>query len=450
MSNWRISFTSFAGIGPSVLELNKFTVFAGENNTGKSYISKLLWYVLKSGFHSWGAMDGDSIVKTFGTDEIKYVFNEMCEDKNEIIINPKLLAKIMTFYFTEGFKDFRQNQFLSENKPKDFKIEFDPLKQPIRLIFDSDSRNTGKFMFSKKSKYQFYYNARSFRNHDKVTEFTRVISFGQVLNRILLEYFGFGQYNIEFLPPSRSAYMQLNKIISDYSLDSTFSSNKNYIKTKREAENIYSLDDTLIDFFKNIILPVNSKTNKDILKLKEKYEEEILNGSVIYDNNNKIYRYHSKGKVFLMRDASSLVSEFSPIFIATEKFTEKSNNMLIIDEPESHLHPQKQFLSIDFLTSFYKLNNNVLITTHSDYILHALNNNIKRYIIDEKDPLGINPKDVVCYTFKPIEKQTIIEANVPGIHGLKVDTFNDFIEELRDTTYDLDIKILDKSNQNEL
>ncbi|WP_241210766.1 AAA family ATPase [Brachyspira hampsonii] len=53
----------------------------------------------------------------------------------------------------------------------------------------------------------------------------------------------------------------------------------------------------------------------------------------------------------------------------------KKNIFVIIEEPEAHLYPNMQKEIIDFIVNFMNItNSNILITTHSPYILTSANN----------------------------------------------------------------------------
>jgi predicted ATPase len=66
--------------------------------------------------------------------------------------------------------------------------------------------------------------------------------------------------------------------------------------------------------------------------------------------------------------ASSMVKELAPIFmVVAEKL--KPNDILIIEEPESHLQPKTQLELAEFLFSLSKEGARILVTTHSELML---------------------------------------------------------------------------------
>lgn len=58
-----------------------------------------------------------------------------------------------------------------------------------------------------------------------------------------------------------------------------------------------------------------------------------------------------------------------------------TKTFIILEEPEAHLYPDSQKEITELLAMFYRENNSILITTHSPYILGALNNLLYAYRI---------------------------------------------------------------------
>ena len=71
--------------------------------------------------------------------------------------------------------------------------------------------------------------------------------------------------------------------------------------------------------------------------------------------------------------ASSSVRGLSDFYFFL-RHVAKSNHLLIIDEPESHLDTANQILLAQLLAKFVNAGLKVLITTHSDYLIKEINN----------------------------------------------------------------------------
>jgi predicted ATPase len=58
--------------------------------------------------------------------------------------------------------------------------------------------------------------------------------------------------------------------------------------------------------------------------------------------------------------------------------------VILLDEPEVHLHPNWQLKYAEIITLLVKNNINILVTTHSSYMLEALERYAEKYKIEDK------------------------------------------------------------------
>ena len=74
-----------------------------------------------------------------------------------------------------------------------------------------------------------------------------------------------------------------------------------------------------------------------------------------------------------MINASSMVSELAPVVLYL-RYVVNPGDLLIIEEPESHLHPAMQVEFIRNLAAAVQSGIRVLITTHSEWVLEEVAN----------------------------------------------------------------------------
>ncbi len=88
-----------------------------------------------------------------------------------------------------------------------------------------------------------------------------------------------------------------------------------------------------------------------------------------------ISKARGKGRSFNipLHLASSSARGLSDLFFFL-RHVAKNNDLLIIDEPESHLDTENQILLARLLSRFVQSGLKVLVTTHSDYLLKEINN----------------------------------------------------------------------------
>ena len=113
--------------------------------------------------------------------------------------------------------------------------------------------------------------------------------------------------------------------------------------------------------------------------LGKQIEKTILGGSINVEKSKLIgyphFTYRPEGwkdQVPLMR-ASSMVSELAPVVLYL-RYMVTRNSVLIIEEPESHLHPEMQVQFTRQLAAMVRFGIRVIVTTHSEWVLEELSN----------------------------------------------------------------------------
>jgi len=125
------------------------------------------------------------------------------------------------------------------------------------------------------------------------------------------------------------------------------------------------------------------------------------------------------------------VKELSPLVLYL-RYLAKPGELLIIDEPEMNLHPEAQVKMTEFLTMLINAGLNILVTTHSPYVVDHLANLIKANEVEDKESIRsefylkrseafISKDKVSVYQFDPqeyarkaIEDDGVIQWNTFG------------------------------------
>lgn len=119
--------------------------------------------------------------------------------------------------------------------------------------------------------------------------------------------------------------------------------------------------------------------------------EEILSGSIQFSTSEPGLRRGllfrtSNEKTMEIPVASSMVKELSSIVLYL-RYLAEPGDWLIIDEPEMNLHPEAQVKIIEFLAMLVNAGLNVLITTHSTYVVDHLTNLLDAYKHKNQDKI---------------------------------------------------------------
>ena len=158
---------------------------------------------------------------------------------------------------------------------------------------------------------------------------------------------------------------------------------------------------------------------------------QICKGDLIKDNfGDWRYREKESGKSFLLQNVSTGILAFAILKRLIENGSLQENGVLILDEPETHLHPEWQINFAEVIVLLHQeFNFRILINTHSYYFLHALEvfswlHKVEaqcRFYLAEADGDMAVIEDVTGYTdkiyeklWKPVKKLKEIEAKLDG------------------------------------
>lgn len=128
--------------------------------------------------------------------------------------------------------------------------------------------------------------------------------------------------------------------------------------------------------------------------LDKQIEEALLEGEIRVDRSETVdyphFTYQPKGwkdPLSLMR-ASSMVSELAPVVLYL-RYLVAPGSVLIIEEPESHLHPAMQVEFTRQIAALVSKGVRVMLTTHSEWVLEELANIVRRSELPEADRKGL-------------------------------------------------------------
>jgi predicted ATPase len=137
----------------------------------------------------------------------------------------------------------------------------------------------------------------------------------------------------------------------------------------------------------------------DLTNLSKIYGEiyNIINGEVIYSDNSADFEYikeinRIKHNIKSINTATGIKS-FGIIQLLIKSGVLNNRTVLIIDEPEVHLHPEWQLKYAHIMVKLVKYGIPVVISSHSPYMIQALRyysvkegiDDISKYYLAEKD-----------------------------------------------------------------
>ena len=256
--------------------------------------------------------------------------------------------------------------------------------------------------------------------------------------------------NSYYLPAARSGITQGHKVIA-----STMVRQSPFAGLRRM--DIPTLPGVVTDFMSHMLtmetVPdrLRSEGPRGLAKLEEVItflEQHVVKGAIEIEQNTdtpypEIY-YEPLGGIgrFSFNRTSSMVSELAPVILFLKHIV-NDGDLLILEEPESHLHPASQQQMARAIVRLVNAGVRVIITTHSDLFLGAINNLMKLSFAgpniltelgrEEEDQL--NPENVAAYQFVMSDEQGGSEVRRLEIRndvGIDEEEFAVVVEELYD------------------
>ena len=127
-------------------------------------------------------------------------------------------------------------------------------------------------------------------------------------------------------------------------------------------------------------------------------EKDLMRGAVSVERSqidypSFVYRPHGWERDLPLMNTSSMVSELAPVVLYLRHVVQLGDT-LIIEEPESHLHPTMQVELTRLLARVVQAGVRIIITTHSEWILEELANLVRLSELPPERRNGIEDPDV--------------------------------------------------------
>jgi len=209
------------------------------------------------------------------------------------------------------------------------------------------------------------------------------------------------------------------------------------------------LSGVVADFISGL-LTLDPKHPGGLYEVAEFLEQNLARGCILLEAAKFEYPdifYELGGQRVPLHLTSSMVSELAPLVLFL-KYKVQPGDLLIIEEPESHLHPANQRILARAVVKMIRKGLRVMLTTHSDYFLSQLSNFVRlsqlpeqrtKQGYDEDDYL--NPEDVSAYLFDLDEEQggsVIRPLQVDAENGIDEEALSDVAESLYNEFVDLE------------
>ncbi|MBO0348326.1 AAA family ATPase [Phormidium pseudopriestleyi FRX01] len=182
----------------------------------------------------------------------------------------------------------------------------------------------------------------------------------------------------------------------------------------------------------------NNSELLSVIPLAQELAELILKGSYRYQNGNEWIDVGDKNSTSI-NFASSGQQEVVWILLLIQLLILNQRQVfLVIEEPEAHLFPVAQKEIIDLIALLAnQTHNQVLLTTHSPYILSSFNNLLYAHNLGSRQPeqvervvnrhLWIDPNRLDAYILEDGKARSIFDTEMGLIESAEIDKASDII-----------------------
>ncbi len=436
-----ISVRNFGPIAEADLDLRPLTVFVGPSNTGKTYLSVLI-YALHSVFEGFSRFPKLDIIWLLGYGLSSASSTDNIELQKELREVFNKLHRGQPLKFSDLPKVVRDPTQSSLNQ---LKGHSNALEIELKRCFDLDSvseliqltdgpHNEIKISFKVNEPNQ------NLCNFDIRVSKSEVTVDGGINREMVIPqdpsqpFFGPSKILAQryYLPAARSGIMQSHRVIASSLVAGA-------TRAGLETLEIPTLSGVVADFMKELILyKEGTRSDDGINPLADALESDVLAGQIIMNPSPTgypefLYRPQGTEQDIRLTRSSSMVSELAPLVLFIRGLV-RPGDTLIIEEPEAHLHPAAQTQMAATLARLVRAGVRVLVTTHSDFMLQEIGNLMRVGMLKEKDALKketndwLSPEEVGTWLFQKDGKVKEIEFD--RIKGIEPMEYEDVAEAL--------------------
>lgn len=407
-----IKIKNMGPIGDSAITLKPLTILVGKNNTGKSY-NAMIVYLFTKFFEN---ISRAAQIEPDSADKFRPVlFDDMSEntkqwlfeleekfDNNKVVNLPFSIQKEIIEKFRLNIINYA-NHFLKNEVERLFGTNIESLRdddskplelschnQLMDLFFkvENDNATVDCLIDYKEEEIELdYYPEKenvslSITMHDiaKITfEGTLIfqdsafdlktkpnIVWSIIVFMVLRKVYSSRTRENHYFPAARSGLLATKNLLTSELWKQS--------STMRQP----SIQGTIADFM-SLIYTFEEKNSQydDMFVI---YEKMMLEGHLeilVKDSGEKDIYYKYQGKSVPIRLASSMVSEISPLFLFLKYssiFENEGKFSIIIEEPESHLHPSAQLALSRLISYLVNMGHQIIITTHSPILIQQVQN----------------------------------------------------------------------------
>ena len=364
----KLSIRNVGKLKEADVEINGITVIAGENNTGKSTVSKTL-FSLFNGFYNFDNKMLELKSKDITNIFLRFLQNLNRENVNILIDISDKIVKDTSYKFDRNKlikliqenRNFISIEYLEEVSEKIFNIlnikDEEYLENTISYILNNEFDNQINTIWS-----------------DDLGEIALKIK----ENELKLKIKNNKVIKIENKINLRSEVIYIDDPFIIDNLNEYKWRDINYLENHKESLETKLIREKNEKTFSEKIIAKNN-----LQQITEKLEE-VINGKIKFNQGKWIYEFENNNELNL-KNLSAGLKSFAILKRLVENGNLEEKGIVILDEPEIHLHPEWQLKFAELIVLLQKeFRMHILLTTHSPYFVSAIEVFSEKYKIDDK------------------------------------------------------------------
>jgi len=373
----KIELTNIGMIQNASVKLDGLTVIAGENDTGKSTVGKVVFCIIKAISRYEEDFQESKINKIEEKlDRLFFIIRKNINTEEEY----KELKYILSIEYYLQNIDNNDSYLKNINSViisffKNIKNSFDEnfiksIIKELELIIQTpeDKNKAIQSALTKVFRSEFDSNIVSF---DKEFGYIKLIENNLILLDLKIKNNSMEILkDIEPIEFMEATFIETPLILNNHDILNKTQSGLNI--TKKSSRRIGIPYTTLHtkDLFDKL------KSTEWFFKNGFEYNiQNIINGEIIYDIDDKDFVYVRDEQKIPIKNTATGIKAFGIIQLLMDNGFINRTSLIIIDEPEIHIHPKWQLKYAQLISILVKNDIPLIITSHSPYMIEAL----KRY-----------------------------------------------------------------------
>lgn len=347
----RVHIENLAKIKNADIELSGITIIAGKNDTGKSTVGKALFCMVEA-FHDYESKIANKRREAV-IDALRFGPSFIREETKSYDV----IAQMHTYDEIRNYLD--EIIKLSDNKwlKQSSSIPDHIAKQVYEVISLADEDILHTLI---NTLFQNEYNQQPFPLFEKRGNASIILSDEHVRISVVEDDNEIKAIDIEECPYD-IAYID-DSIFNERRYP-MFSNRGRYYHSAIMRNKIYNEKRDIVE-----MAILNKKTEPINKKL-----SDIINGKIVKKKTNSEIMIQGLSELLKFDNLSMGLKSIVYLKILIDNGTIRENTIIVLDEPEIHLHPEWQIKLAEILVMLQnELNVTLLITTHSPYFINAI------------------------------------------------------------------------------